>query len=120
MDSKRGASKRIQDNWKDAFAETGERTLPCASNIIGSHVVKKCNIGEDGIKRMTECIFRHGNCDRGNEDVIEDSANARFVTARIILSMYTLPGLRIGASCFMIGLLSSLDDMRASTDGVSQ
>ena len=85
-------------NWIGAYDEVPEREIPRNANIITSHVVYKVKTDEDGQRKMKARIVPHGNHDNEKDNVRKDSSNASLFVVRLLLSLATFLGYRIGTA----------------------
>ena len=70
------------------------------ANVIGSHVVYKVNVEKNNQKILKARLCPHGNHDDENNNVGKDSVTAQFDVIRMLCSVATILGFRIG--CFDI------------------
>jgi len=84
------------DNWNGVYEEVQEDTVPLNANVIRSHTVFKIKKDENGVLSLKSRIVAHGNEDRDKDTVRKDSAAAQFVVIRLLLSIATLLGFRLG------------------------
>lgn len=87
-----------ESNWTDAYEEVSEREVPRDSNIITSHVVYKIKTDEEGRRKLKARIVPHGNHDNEKDCIRKDSSNAPLLVFRLLLSLVTFLGLRIGTA----------------------
>lgn len=85
-------------NWADAYEVMQENSVPRNANVISSHVVYKLKTEEDGKRKMKARIVPHGNHDDEKDDVRKDSSNASLSVVRLLLSLVTFLGFRIGTA----------------------
>ena len=83
-------------NWSDAYVEVPERSVPLNANVITSHVVYKVKTDERGDRDLKARIVPHGNRDDEKDRIRKDSATAQLNIIRLLLSVVTFLGFRIG------------------------
>lgn len=85
-------------NWHDAYKEVMDKDVPRTANVITSHVVYKLKTDEQGARMMKVRIVPHGNHDDEKDDLRKDSSNASLFVVRLMLSLVTFLGFRIGTA----------------------
>ena len=75
--------------------------------MITSHVVYKLKSEEDGSRKMKARIVLHGNYDDDKESQRSDSSNAPLFVVRMLLSLVTFMGFRLGTAHFKGAYLQS-------------
>lgn len=85
-------------NSTEAYKEIPEIDVPRGANVISSHVVYSVKTEEDGSRMMKARIVPHGNHDDEKDDVRKDSSNAPLFVIRLLLSLVTFLGFRIGTA----------------------
>lgn len=88
--------KEHQNNWSDAYEQVREKDLPRNANIITSHVVYKIKTDEQGERDLKARIVPHGNRDVEKDSIRKDSATAQLGVIRLLLSIVTFLGFRLG------------------------
>ena len=93
------ALKREHDlNWVGAYDEIADQQVPRYANVITSHVVYKLKTDENGNRKLKARIVPHGNHDDEKDNVRKDSSNAPLFVVRLLLSLATFLGFRIGTA----------------------
>lgn len=85
-------------NWKNAYVEVQDKTVPRDANVISSHVIYKVKTEEDGARRLKARIVPHGNHDSEKEEIRKDSSNAQLFVVRLLLSLVTFLDFRIATA----------------------
>lgn len=88
--------KEHQSNWSDAYQTVPEKDVLRNANIITSHVVYKIKTDEQGDRELKARIVPHGNRDVEKESIRKDSATAQLCVIRLLLSIVTFLGFRLG------------------------
>lgn len=86
----------IEDAWKTALVEVGERLVSSDANVISSHIIYKIENDEQGLKKLKDRLCSHGNRDREKGPIWSDSSNEQFDTIRLLLSLATHLGFCLG------------------------
>ena len=85
-------------NWSESYTPVEEKDVPRHANIITSHVVYKVKTDEDGTRTLKSRIVPHGNRDDEKDSIRKDSATAQLNIIRLLLSLVTFLGFRIGTA----------------------
>ena len=88
--------KEHNSNWNDAYEEVAERNIPLDANVITSHVVYKLKSDEEGRKVLKARIVPHGNHDAEKDEIRKDLSTAQLFVIRLLLSIVTFLGFRLG------------------------
>ena len=100
--------KREHDtNWAEAYTTVADIDVPRHANVITSHVVYKIKTDEDGRRAMKARIVPHGNHDDQKDEVPKDSSNAPLFIVRLLLSLVSFLGFRVGTADIKIAFLQS-------------
>ena len=83
-------------NWADAYIEVKDEDVRKGANVIGSHIVYKVKVEENGRKRLKARLCPHGNHDIEKDSVRKDSATAQFDVIRMLCSLATILNFRLG------------------------
>lgn len=86
----------LKSNCKDAYEEVMDADVPQSANVIGSHIVYNIKVEENGKKRLKARLCPHGNRDKEKDDIRKDSATAQFDVIRLVCSLATILGFRLG------------------------
>lgn len=89
-------AKEHESNWSDAYETVVEKDVPREANIITSHVVYKVKTDEQGERELKARIVPHGNRDLEKDSIRKDSATAQLCVIRLLLSIVTFLGFRLG------------------------
>ena len=85
-------------NWTDAYEEVPDHDVPRSANVITSHVVYKLKTDESGDRKLKARIVPHGNHDNEKDSIRKDSSNASLFVVRLLLSLVTFLGFKIGTA----------------------
>lgn len=85
-------------NWADAYISVPDNNVPRDANVISSHVVYRIKTDEEGARMLKARIVPHGNHDDEKDDIRKDSSNAPLYIIRLLLSLVTFMGFRIGTA----------------------
>ena len=85
-------------NWRESYKPVTEKDVPRHANIITSHVVYKIKTSENGTRTLKSRIVPHGNRDDDKDSVRKDSATAQLNVIRLLLSLVTFLGFRMGTA----------------------
>lgn len=88
--------KEHASNWSDAYELVREKELPRTANVITSHVVYKLKTDETGSRDLKARIVPHGNKDLEKDSIRKDSATTQLSMIRLLLSIVTFLGFRLG------------------------
>lgn len=89
-------NKEHDSNWANAYEMVPEKSVPRNANTITSHVVYKVKTNEEGDRELKARIVPHGNRDTEKDCIRKDSATAQLCIIRLLLSIITVLGFRLG------------------------
>lgn len=84
------------ENWKDAYTEVEESSLPHNSNVVSSHSIFKIKTLDDGEIKLKGRIVVHGNRDSEKDLVRGDCASADMLVIRLVIAIGTCLGFLFG------------------------
>ena len=85
-----------ESNWVEAYEQVGERDIPAHANVITSHMVYKLKTDEIGNRDLKARIVPHGNHDAEKDEVRKYSSTPQLFVIRLLLSLVTFLGFRLG------------------------
>ena len=91
-------AKEHDDNWADAYELVDYKEMPKHANVISSHVVYKIKKQDDEMLILKARLVPHGNNDNDKDSIRKDSSTAQFHVIRLLLSIATFIGLRLGTA----------------------
>lgn len=92
----KGIKREYDNNWSRAFQEVPESKIPQGSNVMCAHIVYKISSTENGTLKLKARICPQGNSDKMREDVRNNATTAQFNVIRLMLSIDTCMGAKLG------------------------
>ena len=88
--------KEHDTNWADAYEWVSEYDVPRRANVITSHVVYKLKTDETGNRELKARIVPHGTYDTERNEICKEASTAQRFVIRLLLSLVTFLGFRLG------------------------